>query len=195
MAPVANIKGAAFREFVRWYAKGAPDRVADAAKRSALRLDNHKDSLGILTGTWYPAVEVHHFLDILLAGISPAHRSELARTGARVTIERTLSGFYKLLFSAMATPERYARNAQRLFSAYYDQGTIRVMSGRGEAVSRTTDWAAHHPFICEMHRHAAGFIYEAMGCVGVVTMRLECVATGGSACSVRTSWRRDDASV
>jgi hypothetical protein len=187
-----RIKGAAFGELLRWFFEHHPGRVAAAVERVApgdLRPDPRKPGMGILAGSWYPAPEVHALLDALVAGLPRAERTAIARAAARATMDRTLRGLYKLLFDALATPERYARHAQRLWNSYYDGGTLTVTPRGDGADSVVSDWAAHHPLICEMHVHAAAFIYEAMGKKDVSATRLECVATGASACRFSVSWR------
>ena len=185
-----RIKGAAFREFLRWYAPRFPDRLAAVARDLPdVRLDPDKDGAGVLASSWYSAASVHATIDALLAGLASRQRAELARGAGRATLERTLTGVYRLLFQIMATPERYARHAQRLWDGYYDTGTITIDVGPGRAESRIAGWAAHHPFICEMHVHAAACIYENMRLEGVVSNRRECVALGGTVCRIETTWR------
>lgn len=191
---IARIKGSAFREFVRWYCENHGPAALEAASRALPPetrdlLDPQRDGFGILPSAWYPAPIVHAIFDAAIAGRSPRERADLARAGARATLDRTLRGVYGVLFAALATPERYARFAQRLWSSYYDTGVLVIeRSVPGKAQSRIRDWDAHHRFLCDMHQHAAVFIYEAMGLRVVGTTRLECVSTGGTACRFETTW-------
>lgn len=190
-----RIKGSAFREFLRWYG----ERHGQAAVAGALAqlppeaqplLDPGKDSFGILASAWYPAPLVWAILETFLAGRSTRERAELARAGARATMDRTLRGVYGVLFSALATPELYVRFGQRLWDAYYDSGTVIMdLPAPGRLRSRIFDWPGHHRFICDMNQHAGCFIIEAMGLKVTGSSRSGCVATGGRECRIETFWQ------
>jgi hypothetical protein len=191
---MARIKGAAFREFVVWVgeSRGASvlaRAVAHLPNSEQARFDLDRPGLGILPATWYPAPLIHRLLDALLEE-APGQRIALARGGARATIDATLRGVYRILFAALATPERYARHSQRLWDGYYDNGRLEIHSAEpGVALSRISGWSSHHPLICEMHEHAAARLYEAMGCRDVRTRRLTCIASGAAACEFETRWK------
>jgi hypothetical protein len=189
-----HIKGAAFREFLRWFES---TRGVDALREAANRLSPsergllmpERPVLGVLVSTWYPARTVHRLLDELSAGLSAGQRNELARDGARAVIEATLSGIYRTLFELLATPERYARFAGRLWSAYYDAGSFTVVNrATHEAECTIAHWPTHHPLICDLNWYAARYIYEAMGCRGVQVARERCVSAGDRDCFFRTRW-------
>lgn len=188
-----SIKGSAFREALRWFAEAhGAEKIAEACRtlppaiRS--RVDPAKETLGVLPATWYPAPVVHAILDAVLAGAPPWQRAELAKAAGRATVERTLRSVHRAVFSALATPERYAVHAQKIWNLYHDTGRLEVEVSRGRAESRIGEWAAHHRFVCDMHQHAAPVIYETMGLPVSGSRRLECVSTGGQRCRFETLW-------
>jgi len=90
----------------------------------------------------------------------------------------------------MATPERYARHAGKLWSSYYDTGRFTVTpaaDGFG-AVAVVRDFRSHHPFLCDLNWGAAIAIYEALGCESVECERTSCVAQGADECRFATRW-------
>lgn len=191
----ARIKGAAFREFLRFYVKtygeaALRERSArmPAALRASLALE--EPVLGVIQSTWYPAPLVHALLDELTRDMGNAEIRSLASKASAAVMQTTLRGLYKVLFDWMATPERYARHAPKLWHSYYDSGTmeITVQASGTEALTVIRDWAAHHPFICELNRGAAEAIYGAMGCSDVVCERVACVSRGDAECRFVTRW-------
>jgi hypothetical protein len=190
-----RVKGAAFLEFVRWYERdqGRERLIAAAAGlsppfRDALELD--RDGPRILSSHWYDARAIHALLDALVDSRDAAERSRMAEEGARAIMSATLRGLYRLLFDWLATPERYARFADRLWRSYYDSGELEVVQADPtRAVSTIRNWPSHHPLLCEMHRHAADEIYTAMGCDGVSVRRESCVSQGDPECRFVTTWR------
>lgn len=189
-----RIKGAAFREFLTWYAL----RNGEAALRSGAdrmdlpwraELDPERAVLGVLASEWYPAALVHSLLDALTEGLSNDARAEMADHAARAIMNRMLRGVYKTLFQLMATPDRYQRFGPKLWDAYYDTGTFHIdMPDDRTAVCTISSWGAHHPFICDLNCAASPPVYELMGCKEVRVIRTECVAQGSARCEFVTSW-------
>ena len=187
-----RIKGAAFREFVRWYgeARGAP-ALRDAAERGRVTalLDPDHPALGVVPSIWYEAEVVHRLLDAMTAGLSGTELRELADDGSAAVMRQTLRGVYRVLFNWMANPARYAKYGPRLWDAYYDSGVFSIqMASDRCAISRIRDWETHHPFICELNRGAARAIYGAMGCRGVRVERQACIDRGDAECRFCTTW-------
>jgi hypothetical protein len=190
-----NIKGAAFLEFVRWFeAEYGLERLSAAVvslpepTRRALELD--PASPRILSSRWYEAAAIHALLEALTGSAEPAERARMAEQGAAAIMRGTLRGLYRVLFDWLATPARYARFADRLWRAYYDAGEFTVEQiGETRAVATIRAWPSHHPFLCEMHRHAAAEIYREMGCEDVQVRREACVAAGTDTCRFVTTWR------
>jgi hypothetical protein len=190
----ARIKGAAIREFVRWYSDTDPYAFARAVDRMppALRqqLDQSQDLLGIVSSVWYPAPTIFSLLDGILEDVPPNERRRLARAGARAVLNVTLKGIYASVFRLMMTPERYALQSQRLWDRFYDTGTMKKIA-LGPCHHRTiiSDWGAHHPFICELHAWSSEHIYAAMGCRFVTVERTQCISEGASDCRFEVHWR------
>ena len=197
-AAPGRIKGAAFREFVAWYeqelgraqlltlVRAIPDDL-----RRGLELDPDRESLGILSSRWYRADAIHALLDAVIAGIDPDQRRESIERAADAVMRATLRGVYRILFEWLATPDRYARFADRLWRSYYDSGEMHVVQETPErAVCTIRDWGSHSAQLCDMNAAAAGSIYRAMGCTEVVARRTSCVAQGADECRFVTTWAR-----
>jgi hypothetical protein len=110
---------------------------------------------------------------------------------------RTLRGVYKFLFSAFATPELYARHAQKLWSLHYDNGSVHIdneprQGANNIAHARVTRWISHHPFVCKLNGAATLPIYEAMGCHDVRWDTTACQSKGDDYCEWLVHWSRDE---
>ena len=197
MSDVARgrIKGAGISHFLVWYTgRFGHDRLRRIAAgipdphRSHFHLD--EPALGVLASSWYPAAAIHVLLDGFLADHGE-ERELLAREGARTTIDATLKGVYRWLFETMMTPERYARNAQKLFSRYYEPGTmLKTPLGDHGHLSVVRDWPGHHPLLCDMLVNTAEYVYSALGCRDVRAPRTACVSEGAPECRFEITWSR-----
>lgn len=193
---LGRIKGAAFREFVAWCEGelGQARLVAVARElppgvRHELALDLGRDSLGILSSRWYDAAAMHALVEVIFMEIDAGARQDATERAADAVMRSTLRGVYRILFEWLATPERYARFADRLWRSYYDSGEMRVELVRSTAAACTIrGWRAHHPRLCELNRAAASAIYRAMGCTDVTTRREACIDEGADACRFVTTW-------
>jgi hypothetical protein len=188
-----KVKGAPVAVFFRWLRDTRGSAVAaemvEAVEPQYRELfDATKPNLGIISSSWYPAAPLHQMLDRLLRGRSREEVTELVRGSAEAVISDTLHGVYRVLFSAMMSPERYARNAQKLFSRYYDQGTMIKEAGPKSHLSTIRDWRAHHPFFCGQILYTSVYVYQAMGCKQVQSKRLSCISTGAKECAFEISW-------
>src|SRR5688500_19317978 len=116
----ARIKGVAVQEFVRWYVR---THGLERAREMVMALPEGRRSLilqdapnfGLIASEWYPVDVVHLVLDRLTAGLSPEERAKLARDAAESIIRSSLTGVYRAFVAFLVSPERYARNAQKLF--------------------------------------------------------------------------------
>ena len=190
----AHIKGEGIRQFLAWYtAKWGEQRLhqfLESLPPEAREVfDVDKPSLGIIASAWYPAHAFHALIDAMLS-IYPADQRRLfAREAARATILATLRGVYKFLFEAMMTPDRYLGRAQKLFSRFYDTGTIektRVARNIHRSVIR--GWTSHHPVLCDVMLYMGEYVYPALGCKNVTATRITCVSSGDPDCSYDVSW-------
>lgn len=189
-----NIKGVAFREFADWYA----DNVSADHIRSVVEtlnplypnvFDASRRGFGILATRWYAAELVHAFLDRVVINHQGADIDELTQSAANDIMNKTLSGVYKFLFSAFATPQLYARHANKLWSLHYDSGVASVETvTETEARARYTNWRGHHPLICRLNMSATVPIYRAMGCPNVRWTKVSCIQDGATACAMVVRW-------
>ena len=189
-----RIKGAAFIEFLRFCEhEYGTERVHSAVMSIPIELRHPLSvslpTLGVLPSTWYAADTVHALLDALLSGVGSDARRRMAADISKAIMDATLKGVYRALFRVVATPERYARYASRLWTAYYDTGDFRIeMPNPKTAVATVRNWPSHHGFICELNRGAAEAIYTAMGLKNVVTTRAACIDGGAQACRFVSRW-------
>jgi hypothetical protein len=195
-ATVGRIKGAAFKEFLLWYARTEGQARLDAHLAACpLELQDQlsagQPGLSVLASRWYDAPHIHALLDEVARGRSQAELRQLATAGSQAVMDATLRGLYRVLFQWMASPDRYARYAGKLWDAYYDSGEFSVTpedGGKG-AISIVRNWSSHHRLICELNRGAAIAIYAAMGLAGVTCQRPACVAEGNAECRFITRWK------
>ncbi len=191
----ARIKGAGIRELFKWYGlrHGRARMLEHFARLDAderARFDVEDEHFGVLPSTWYPAPLLHKILDQLTAALTPTEREALVRDGAREALRAGLTGFYKLLFETMMTPERYAARAQTLFSRYFTPGEMRkVIEAPTTHLTIVEHWTGHHPMLCDILMHTADVVYSKMGCKDVKSTRLACVSNGDDACRFRVTWR------
>jgi hypothetical protein len=190
----ARIKGAGIQPFLQWYAQtwGAEKLRHHAERippelRSAFNLSDPR--LGVLGSSWYDAAAVHALLDSVEASHTAEERAEIVRGGAAAIIESTLTGVYRWLFQTMMTPDRYAQNAGKLFSRYYEPGTMTkkplLPSGH---LTTIEGWGAHHPMLCDFILHTAIYVYGVLGCKNPQARRTACVAEGGADCRFEVTW-------
>jgi hypothetical protein len=194
-SPLGHIKGAAFREFLRWYRRKIGDeavaaQIARLPREVRERLDVSADAFGVLASTWYPAPVIHAFCDVITEGLAPAQRVALARESSRPLMDATLRGLYRFLFEQLASPSRITMLAPRIWRTYFDSGkrsTEIVSPARHDGIIE--DWRGHHPFLCLVQVHATTSLYEAAGCHNVATTQLECISEGAPRCRWSTTWR------
>jgi hypothetical protein len=195
MSETGRMKGAGIVHFLHWYVR----RYGQARLRRTaegmppehrVHFDIEDDALGVLSSTWYPAPAIHALLDGFIADHGDEHQT-LAREGAKATIDATLKGVYRWLFETMMTPDRYGRNAQKLFSRYYEPGIMtKEPLGDSGHLSIVRDWPGHHRLLCDMLMHTAEYVYGALGCREVRTPRTACVSDGATDCRFEITWSR-----
>jgi hypothetical protein len=189
-----RIKGVAAREFVRWYGQVYGDEAVHALAAALPEdfrplIDARAPYLGLISSEWYPAHGIHAVLDKMMEGRPQTERAAIAKSGAEAVIHETLHGVYKVFFEMMVSPERYLKNAQKLFSRFFDQGEMdKTATGPSEHTSVIRGWTAHHPLLCQFLRHISEYVYSAMGCKGVTAEKLRCIADGDEDCAYRVRW-------
>jgi hypothetical protein len=190
----ARIKGAGIQPFVRWYASVyGQERLWRLAQRIPAvhqkALDLGDPSLGVLPSTWYPAAAVHALLDAMERDHTAEERAHIVREGAHAIIESTLTGVYRWLFQTMMNTDRYARNAQKLFSRYYEPGVMtKTPMGATGHLTVVEGWGAHHMMLCDFILHTAVYVYTVLGCRNFAVRRTSCVEQGGADCRFEMTW-------
>jgi hypothetical protein len=199
---LGNVKGAVLREFVL-FCQQHDDRQRLTRALRALdeaypgSVEPERLGGGFLASRWYPAELVHVLVDEMIAGRSDAEQKKLAQRAANVIMSHTLRGVYRFLFSTFATPDLYARHANKLWSLHYDNGLVEVDNKPREGLHRVAHtrvlrWISHHPFVCMMNGAATIPIYEAMGCRNVRCEVIACVSDGSPNCAWIVHWSDDD---
>jgi hypothetical protein len=189
-----RIKGAGLREFAKWF--GDTHGVAAAGALVArlpptVRTHFSADDpyLGVLSSVWYPAKVVHALCDEWERAFGAARDAKL-REGAHIAIRANLRGVYKWMFQTMMSPERYAKNAQTLFSRYYEPGEmVKRFDGPNAHVTVVRGWTGHHRVLCDIMCYTADVVYGMMGCRDVTSKKSECVGDGAAQCTFRIAWR------
>jgi hypothetical protein len=190
----SHIKGACLVEALQWMERNAGhERVAAALARMSVeargQIDVARPSFGILASQWYPAENTHVVLDAMTADLSALEREQMARGIAKAVMAGTLHGVYGVLFRMMATPERYAQHAHKLWSKYYDSGRVRFsLPEPHRMVAVISDWGGHHPFLCAIVRFARVAALEAMGCREVISAWRCKSGQGGDECVTEVRW-------
>jgi hypothetical protein len=189
-----RIKGSGIQPFFAWYtSQWGHERLAATARslQPDMRacFDPHDPLLGVLPSQWFRASAIHALLDRLLDGHTAEERHRIAREGAHAIIESTLKGVYRWLFEMMMNPDRYGRSAQKLFSRYYEPGTMtKTPLGETGHVSVVRDWGSHHPLLCDFLIHTAEYVYSALGCKSVQVRRTACVSAHADHCRFEITW-------
>ena len=193
-AATPHVKGAALGRFLDWYVQRfgtelLGERLAVLPPDVAGAFEVRDGLPHVIASRWYPIVALHALIDEMLADYSPAARTAFAREAARHTAESSLRGIYRFLFETIMTPERYVRRAHKLFSRFYDTGTMtKLQTAEHEHTTIITDWNGHHPVLCDVLLYGGEFIYPSLGCRDVRVERVSCVATGGSDCRYVVRW-------
>jgi hypothetical protein len=193
-AVAGQVKGAAIRTFIEWYAERHDRRrlleLVRALPTSQREwFDLGHPALGVLPSMWFPATTIHHVLDGLTGQLSEAQAAELARTAANVTVGAMLTGVQRFLFTRAMTPRTYATVANLAFQANYDVGRVEneILSPKCHR-GTVHDWAAHHPFLCRMNVSAKVAFYAHMRCQNARVEERFCRSAGNDACGSIIVW-------
>lgn len=190
-------KGVAFKELLIWLDKQlGRDKLVQALSRlppeyrHIVRVETL--NFGILASSWYPLPFVHKLLDNLTRSMSRQEKFDMAQEAGRAVMEVTLHGIYKALVRAFVSPSLYAKFSTRMWQSYYDSGEFRIIIGDSgdQADCTVSDWAGHHPFVCDMNIAAATAIYKAMGQQEVSTERVACIDKFDPLCRYITTWKK-----
>jgi hypothetical protein len=180
--------------FVRWVSRnvGADVLVRAAKTIPAPRRGGLRPTemfLGVIASRWYPADAVHALLDALLADEDCPAADALVSEAIGEVMDGTLGGVYRVLFSWMASPSRYAKYAPKLWGSYYADGVMQVTETSDHSSATTiSEWEGHHALLCAAHVEAARSIYDRMGCRDVRVRRVSCVSDGAPHCEFAVQW-------
>lgn len=191
---VGKIKGAAIRDFIRWYARehdaaGLHRAAAALPEAERSRFDLEHPDLGVLPSVWYPAAAVHKVLDSITSDLSEAEIGRLAGGAGEATVRGMMTGVQRVIFSRVLTPGAYSKLANLAFKLNYGEGHVEN-TVLGETCHRgiVTGWRSHHPFLCRMNVAVKRAVYEAMGCRNVRITEERCCDRGDSECGSTIEW-------
>jgi len=193
---VARIKGSALLGFVEWYVERFGERVFVDALQTIPEDERgglHPDSatLTILPTRWYPVAPVHRILEGLATNMSAVERDRMCADAATAAVDQGLRGVFKLAFTLLVTPERYAKHIQRFWNQLHDTGEREVeVLEPGLARSTISGWRGHHPILCQLATETMGAVFRKMGCEDVRVERVRC--SRGGPCVALVHWRVDD---
>jgi hypothetical protein len=129
---VPKIKGLAFIEILRWYARthGMQRlREAVAALPPDLRqlvIAPDRETLGLLSGSWYPAPLITCVFHHMTKDLSPAAVQRLAADAVQHSVGTTLSGVYGSIIRVLVSPKMVAEHYQKLWRLYHTTGECKV---------------------------------------------------------------------
>jgi hypothetical protein len=190
-----QVKGAAVADFLEWISRTrGPHVVQDAWSRLPA---DARDELGqeprrLLPFRWYSAHAIFALINALTAHLPAEEQHAMARDGTRAMVEHTFRGLYGSVFRMLVTPRRYVERVQTIWSLFHDTGVIvgQVLGPR-QHVTRLRDWRSRHPFIILLNQYFALFLYEAMGCRGIIVNGAEERHQDGVVDMIHICWQED----
>lgn len=138
----------------------------EATPEDALRrhIDLERPGGGLLPSVWYPAVDMHILLDIVMGGRDrPLDIERADRAGPHV-FGKQMKGLQKAIFALFMSPPRYVKLAHRAWNHNFDDGELVFETADHWHRCTYVNWTAHHPAVCHMIMRGKKKIYEAMGC-------------------------------
>ncbi|MFT3774745.1 MAG: hypothetical protein QM820_56060 [Minicystis sp.] len=194
-ADVPKIKGLAFIEALKWYAKmyGQP-RLTEATKSLPRELASfitqpETPHLGLLPGSWYPSKLVELIFAQLYKGMTPQQKERLAADFAKASIANTLTGFYATFMRMLVGPDMIAKHFQKVWQLYQSTGRCEVIVHAPMHFElRISDWPGHTQFFCDMAMFASRNVLEVIGCKNVKSTTLRCVDRRPGYCAYDLTW-------
>jgi hypothetical protein len=192
---VAKIKGLAFIEILRWYARTHGMRRLHEAVASlpphlrALVIDPERETLGLLSGSWYPTPLITCVFRHMTKDLSPAAVQRLAADAVEHSVGTTLTGVYRAIIRVLVSPKMVADHYQKLWRLYHTTGECKVIvHSPTHQEMRLSHWPAHDSFICLMNLYATKLILETVGCRGVSVTWDKCVDRKDPYCAYSQTW-------
>ena len=191
---VSSIKGSVVHEFLRWFER-QPDGAATLKRIGAslspedrALVDVTAPGLGLLASQWYPSTLVNVILDGVALGLTRVEQRALAREACRAVVPKLVRGMYRVMFDGIATPALYARFVPRLWTQLHTTGSRTMTVAGSTADSVVSNWAGHHPLLCDVVIETMGELFRLMVHRPVTVERLECVSEGGAVCRSTLRW-------
>jgi hypothetical protein len=191
---VGRTKGMGWTDQIRCYERiYGRDKLLAAVRAMPERwrhgLNEDHPVLGVLEGSWYPELQRYAFFDAILHDLLPLQQQHLAKVMAKEVMDRSLRGLHRMVFAVIATPERFAKHAQSLWSMHHDSGRLEVrMPSPASLEAVVLDSPVHHPFACMLNHYACVVTLEAMGCKDVTERRI-CAYHERGVCTGMYYWR------
>jgi hypothetical protein len=190
-----KIKGLAFIEILKWYSRShGAERINKAVASMPPHLRAYianPDSvtLGLLSGSWYPAELVQHIFSHMTAGLTGQATRQLAADAVKASVGTTLNGIYKAFIRLLVSPEMIAEHYQKIWRLYHTSGECKVIiHDPTHHEMRLSKWPVHDAFLCLMNVYATKLILEITGCKDVSTSLISCVSKGGPYCAYEQRW-------
>jgi hypothetical protein len=154
-------------------------------------IDETHPSLGVLDATWYFEEQRNAFFDAIVADLTLLQQQTLARAMSKAVMERSVRGLHRMIFTIMATPERFVKHAQSLWDVHHDTGQLRMTQLSPTSIEAAVlDWPTHHPFGCMLNHYSCMVTLEAMGCFDMSERRVCLSTTHTSECVGVYYWRK-----
>jgi len=193
-AAAGRTKGMGWSDQIRTYERiYGRDKLVAAVREMPERwrrgLAEDHPVLGVLDASWYLEEQRYAFFDAILRDLTALQQQALARTMAKVTMERSIRGLHRMIFAIMATPERFVKHAQAMWNVHHDTGQLRLqMLSPTSLEAVVLDSPVHHPFACMLNHYACVVTLEAMGCKDINERRTCAFAERGE-CTGVYYWR------
>ncbi len=133
-----RVKGVAFRSIDACYLE-LRGQAAHARARGLMlpQLSEAYRSGLILSASWYP---ISWYRDAFRAfRVASSDGAEIARQIGKLTVQHDMRSVYKQLFLKLVSPQLLLSFSARLFSTYYDTGSLTILeSRRGYSLARLT---------------------------------------------------------
>jgi hypothetical protein len=194
---VPKIKGLAFIEALKWYAKTRGQaRILEALEATPQRLRVHvtqpdSPTLGLLPGSWYPSELIQTLFVHFCNGLGPREVQQLAADFSKVAIANTLTGMYGTFMRMLVSPDMIASYYQKIWRLYQSTGRCEVIVRSPTCHElRVHEWPAHYHFFCMMVMFGTKSIYEIIGCKNVTSATVACVDQKSPYCAYTLRWER-----
>ena len=142
-----------------------------------------------MASAWYEIDLMGELLDLVERVASPDDPREFASRLAVAVARDNVNGVYRALFRLIASPPLLEANAQRVWSTYFDEGTLTVrVQVPGSFEARVRGWSHHHGTVCSILRPFVEHLLRSIGYSACVVERTQCVDQGDGQCLFIGNW-------